>query len=1013
MVYLHPGVYVEEISGGARPIEAAGTSTAAFVGIAEKGPIDEPRFVTNFTEFQQIYGGYVSDANIGKSYLAYSVFQFFQNGGSSCYVVRVEDDVETAELDLKASDGGTTTTVQAVSPGSWGNDLSIGIGPPTVSEDGFNLYILKGDEILETHEDLSMVDSSNFYVDRVTKESLYIRTTSSTTRSDKPTFTGRVDLSGDDKDLSNVSRIKLQIDNVVREIDCAKDVSDDSNVTASQIIANINAAFADDFTEAIASKISEDGKDYIRIDSPTATEESQIIFTAPSEKDATYDIFGLQESSWEVKSQSKTMALTYGLGAYGLPTADVALTMALGEGLPVTVTIPATTTLMEAVKLINVSTLGEIAYTDGAHLILMVKDKDITIRRPDAASRTGINEIFGTEFYSYVHEETDPEKTVIIKGEAMGTGNVHGQLKLKIDKVKSFIVDIDATTGSATDNAAEIAANINEAYQKASKSKKKIAASDGDQVVVNSIATGTDGRIIVSSHTGDDMAGAIFVTAHEKNADGDDFIITAESQSIAILDGDGHLRSEGIGTDLAGQALRLSADSDPVQFTVTTGDPETFEKFLEELSTKTDLNHKLLAKVFVDGADEKISFHMVAASLTEKPFLRFSLPLTPTDVHDVTDTSRVAYARLFKGDALFDVSNLKARPEFSYRFDLLDNNPVENVVPLENELDFANVESLSGGSEDRANKNSIRDLTTGSSPGVSSGLRLLDKLTDISILVVPGWSKMTDAIAKTFIESGTSYCDKIRPAQARPLRDLFYVTNTPASVQQPTDAKDYVRNQISTISQGGYSAIYYPWITVNDPIGTESATISIPPAGSIAGLYASIDKRRGVWKAPAGTEAGVANIVKLADQVTDIKQDLLNPFSVNAIRRIPGAGAVSWGARTLHTNPEWKYVPVRRTAIMIEVSIYEAVQWAVFEPNDYRLWSTLRASIGNFMNGMFRVGAFQGEKASDAYFVRCGKGDTMTQGEIDAGQVIVIVGFAPLKPAEFVIVRIQQKVNQQ
>jgi phage tail sheath protein FI len=130
---------------------------------------------------------------------------------------------------------------------------------------------------------------------------------------------------------------------------------------------------------------------------------------------------------------------------------------------------------------------------------------------------------------------------------------------------------------------------------------------------------------------------------------------------------------------------------------------------------------------------------------------------------------------------------------------------------------------------------------------------------------------------------------------------------------------------------------------------------------------------------------------------------------------MPGGGRVIWGARTLATkaDPEWRYVPVRRTAIMIEQSIYNGIQWAVFEPNDHRLWSALRGNIGGFMNSLFRVGAFQGEKASDAYFVRCGLGDTMTQTDIDAGQVIVIVGFAPLKPAEFVIVRIQQKVNQQ
>ena len=131
------------------------------------------------------------------------------------------------------------------------------------------------------------------------------------------------------------------------------------------------------------------------------------------------------------------------------------------------------------------------------------------------------------------------------------------------------------------------------------------------------------------------------------------------------------------------------------------------------------------------------------------------------------------------------------------------------------------------------------------------------------------------------------------------------------------------------------------------------------------------------------------------------------------IRRFDLAGIVSWGARTITSDPEYKYVSVRRTAIMLRRSIYDGIQWAVFKPNDDRLWSSLRVNIESFMNGLFQAGAFQGQKASDAYFVRCGLGDTMTQGDIDRGQVIVIVGFAPLKPAEFVIVRIQQRAGQQ
>jgi phage tail sheath protein FI len=121
---------------------------------------------------------------------------------------------------------------------------------------------------------------------------------------------------------------------------------------------------------------------------------------------------------------------------------------------------------------------------------------------------------------------------------------------------------------------------------------------------------------------------------------------------------------------------------------------------------------------------------------------------------------------------------------------------------------------------------------------------------------------------------------------------------------------------------------------------------------------------------------------------------------------------VLWGARTLCSDPEYKYIPVRRMAIMLRKSIYDGIQWAVFEGNDERLWSSLRLNVGSFMNSLFRAGAFQGSKASDAYFVRCGLGDTMTQDDIDRGEVRVEIGFAPLKPAEFVIVRIQQKVGQ-
>jgi Bacteriophage tail sheath protein len=282
----------------------------------------------------------------------------------------------------------------------------------------------------------------------------------------------------------------------------------------------------------------------------------------------------------------------------------------------------------------------------------------------------------------------------------------------------------------------------------------------------------------------------------------------------------------------------------------------------------------------------------------------------------------------------------------------------------------------------------------------------LKKLRDISIILLPGqvWSQAGNAIISDF------------QAHAELMKNRMLIID-------PTESKRFTTSQ-SFIDEGfptsTYTVTYYPWIEVANPYyhpelrPNRPRTVFVPPSGFAAGLWAKTDGRRGVWKAPAGLQASLIGAANTAVKIGDDEQDQLNPVGVNCFRRII-SDIVIWGSRTLATkaDPEWRYVPVRRTAMMLEESIYQGIQWAVFEPNDHRLWSSLRLNIGAFMDTLFRAGAFQGEKASDAYFVRCGLGDTMTQAEIDAGQVIVLVGFAPLKPAEFVIVRIQQIVGKQ
>jgi phage tail sheath protein FI len=181
------------------------------------------------------------------------------------------------------------------------------------------------------------------------------------------------------------------------------------------------------------------------------------------------------------------------------------------------------------------------------------------------------------------------------------------------------------------------------------------------------------------------------------------------------------------------------------------------------------------------------------------------------------------------------------------------------------------------------------------------------------------------------------------------------------------------------------------------------------------GAYARTDAARGVWKAPAGTDVSLTGVSSIGVNLTDGENGILNPKAVNCIRNFPVYGSVIWGARTLQGNDErgseWKYVPVRRMALFIEESLYRGTKWVVFEPNDEPLWAQIRLNIGAFMQNLFRQSAFQGKTPQEAYFVKCDR-ETTTQDDINRGVVNIIVGFAPLKPAEFVVIKIQQIAGQ-
>ena len=239
-------------------------------------------------------------------------------------------------------------------------------------------------------------------------------------------------------------------------------------------------------------------------------------------------------------------------------------------------------------------------------------------------------------------------------------------------------------------------------------------------------------------------------------------------------------------------------------------------------------------------------------------------------------------------------------------------------------------------------------------------------------------------------------------------RRAFLIVDIEAN-KKPSDMVPYM----GMIGPSDNAAVYFPRLTVPDPL-QNGRPREVGASGTMAGIYSRTDSTRGVWKAPAGTDAVLKN-GSLTVKLNDLENGGLNPFGVNVLRNFPVFGTIAWGSRTLNgadqLASEWKYIPVRRTAFYIEESLYEALKWVVFEPNDEPLWAQIRLNVGAFMHDLFRQGAFQGNSPDKAYFVKCDS-ETTTQNDIDQGVVNILVGFAPLKPAEFVVIQIQQIAGQ-
>ena len=283
------------------------------------------------------------------------------------------------------------------------------------------------------------------------------------------------------------------------------------------------------------------------------------------------------------------------------------------------------------------------------------------------------------------------------------------------------------------------------------------------------------------------------------------------------------------------------------------------------------------------------------------------------------------------------------------------------------------------------------------------GLTALDGIAPkiFNLLCIPAAAELADG-GRAVYETAAQYCFEKR---------AFLIVDIAKRVDTVAEMMTWLN--VTGSGLGKSSAVYFPRLEIRDPLNAGHRR-NVASSGTLAGLYARTDTIEGVWKAPAGTEATLRG-ASVATTLNDQEQDELSALGINVLRSFPAHGNVAWGARTLdgadQNASEWKYVPVRRTALFIKQSLYQGLDWVVFEPNDEPLWEDIRHTVGEFLHNLFRRGAFQGATPADAYFVKCDR-DTTTQNDIDHGVVNILVGFAPLRPAEFIILEIQQSAGR-
>lgn len=970
--FTYPGVYIEELSSGVHSITGVATSIAAFIGWAPQGPITEATLIESWADYQALFGGL--DA---RSYLGYAVQQFFANGGTQAYIVRLVWDgslpaapstnpaptatavatgVGSATASITARVGAITSPPIRVSVGAAVlQSLSIGpAGLPAIPLGATVPLVATGSSSDGTSAALATATwtSSNpgvLAVNVNTGSATAMSAGTAVVTATSGLVSGSTSLTVAPSALSTITITpatptltagapppaagmpwvgpQQQLTALGKYVD---GTSIDLTHVAAWSSSDTSMAFVDPATGLVTAS-STTGTPTITA-SWLGTSATDVVNVKAKE------VIGIAvHPGAPVAKSAETINFT-ARGTFSDQT-----TGALPAAEVWTSANPAVATIVAATGVATAVAPGSTTITVTSGGLTASATLTVTAATLNAISITPINPsvavnltlpLTATGIYS---DGTSANLTSTVD---WSPGGLDASVDPETGVVKGVAIDAGAAITatwqgvSSTTNVAVTAAVLQSiAVTPASVS----LLSSGQTAQLKAMGTFSDGPPV------DLTATATWVSSTPAAA-----TVSSTGLVTAIASG-GSLTLFAANPGAWGNSLRVSVlpqTSDPTRFGILvqqltpTGQLQTLESFVNLSTTTTDPRY---AVAVIDNDSHYVSFINPA---TGNPVVPAAAP-SPT--------------------------------------------PPLSPIPLNGGADGAVLVPAS-------DKNFETALTFNANGGVF----LLDRVDIFNLLCIPG---ETDAPTISTLQQ---YCASQR---------AFYIVDAPqlATVSGLTKTGP-VGSTPGTIT-GTYasnSAFYFPWVQAPDPLVGNRPSL-YPPCGFVAGIYAATDANRGVWKAPAGIQASLTGVSGLQYNLTDIENGDLNIQAINCLRQFKTYGDVVWGARTLQgsdqAGSEWKYIPIRRLALYIESSLYEGTQWVVFEPNDVPLWGQIRLNVGAFMQGLFLQGAFQGTSPQQAYFVKC-DADNNPQASIDLGVVNILVGFAPLYPAEFVVIQIQQIAGQ-